>query len=388
MYNKTYLLCRMGGVGDCVALTPIAKELTRQGYKVHFACGSPTGNVAKLFDNLDIFDKILSSIRIREVDCIRSHEGNWVAVESIKPQYYKVIDYKNSVELNSLYGGLAGRKGYEWIVSQNSNYWNWVDLSFAWAKIDPIKIVDEDKRPIYKIEKNEVDWAKKVIPERLARLTPEFVIGINLTASSLCRTWYHPEDLPALIFKKYPTATLLIFSENQWQIRKKEGAAVLILPPKDIDPLRASAALINEMDCYISADSGFSHLAEAVGVNTIVPYFTVPAWTRMKYYKHCYPLEPRGIDCFPCFTLDRFCARSREIAEKSLNQRQKKIKELNDKKVHINEASKIMNTNPQGLDAEFQALQRQIEALYSLEPPCVKAVTNEILMDKLVEVIG
>jgi hypothetical protein len=71
----------------------------------------------------------------------------------------------------------------------------------------------------------------------------------------------------------------------------------------ELEPIRATAALIAMADLLVSADTFVSHLAEAVGTKHITWYSTVSAWTRSKYYQHeiTHDLHPReGNRLMPC----------------------------------------------------------------------------------------
>ena len=56
-HKKRVLVLRMGGLGDCLILTTVCKQLHKLGYSVHYYMGSPTGKVHKLFDGLEYIEK-------------------------------------------------------------------------------------------------------------------------------------------------------------------------------------------------------------------------------------------------------------------------------------------------------------------------------------------
>ena len=55
---KKHLLCRFGGIGDAMALTPVAHCIRKRepGCKVDFAV---RGDQRELFKNLDVFDNVI-----------------------------------------------------------------------------------------------------------------------------------------------------------------------------------------------------------------------------------------------------------------------------------------------------------------------------------------
>lgn len=386
---KTALLFRLGGLGDILILTCVAKELKKRGYEVDACLGSPTGDPTKLLENTKLFRKIYKYGRMfNGLDVYETDDG-FAGTELLKEGYDLVVDYKFSVELNSHYRYLANAPGKEWMVSQNSNYVNWMDIMLAWAGIDPETVAQKDKIPIYKMEKAEEDWAEKL----LWFSKPDKVIAIQTNASSLTRTWYHPDRLPQLIKETYGEKKIdfLVFDGEKWQHLKGKYAFPIQIPA-GMDPIRASSALVGKSSLFIGADSGFSHLAEALGVPSLTIYTTVPAWTRMKYYEKARAIEPVGTDfsgvsCRPCFVLDRFCPRVREAAVGELSPREAKIKQAMEEQKNPYEVAKDLNTTPQGLMKEVELLQQRFNALIEMQAPCTMTITPERIVDAIKEFV-
>jgi len=387
---KTALLVRLGGLGDILILTIVAKELKKRGYEVDLCAGSPTCNIEKLLGNTKLFRTIIELNRhFTGLDIYKVNEKDWAGVELLKPGYDLVIDYKNSVELNSHYKHLANAPGKEWLVSQNSNYENWVDIMLSWAGIDPTTVKDEDKIPTYQVTDEEKEWAHKV-----AR-SGDFdkVVSIQTNASSLVRTWYHPDQLPRAIRDEIPDKkiAILFFDGVVWHILKGKYDFPVQVPDK-FDPIRASCALVGATDLFIGADSGFSHLAEAMQVKSLTFYTTVPAWTRMKYYKYAKAIEPigdtfLGVQCRPCFTLDRFCPRIREKALEELTPRERTIKEAAESGRSPAEVARELKTTQQGVIKEGEMLQQRYNALLEQQAPCSETITMNHILKQVVEML-
>lgn len=385
--NKTALLIRMGGMGDVLILTVVAKELKKRGYDVDLAAGSPTCDVQKLLGNTQLFRTIIPLNRhFTNLDVYKVDEKDWAGVELLKADYDLVVDYKNSIELNSHYKHLAGSPGHEWFVSQNSNFVNWVDMMLAWAGIDPTTVADNDKIPVYKVEEEESAWAKKVVR------SGDFdnIISIQTNASSLVRTFYHPDQLPKAIKDEFPDKKIVVvfFDGQAWHMLKGKYDFPVIVP-KQFDPIRASCALVAQTDLFIGADSGFSHLAEAMQVKSLTFYTTVPAWTRMKYYKYAKAIEPigdtfLGVQCRPCFTLDRFCPRIREKALQELTPRERLIKEGAEGGKSPVEVARELKTTPQGVVKEGEMAQQRFLALLEQQAPCSETITT----DRILRAVG
>lgn len=388
---KSALLIRLGGLGDVLVLTPVAIELKKRGYEVDLCAGSPTCDVVKLLSNTGLFRKIIPQNKhFTGLDIYKIDEATWAGTELLKSGYDLVVDYKFSIELNSHYRQLSNSPGKEWFLSQNSNYMNWCDVMLAWAGIDPTTVADDDKIPVYKPEESELEWAKKTIRS----VAGETVISMQTNASSLVRTWYNAERLPKLVREQFSQrkVSVVFFDGQTWNMLRGEYSFPIRLP-EGIDPIRASSAIVACSDVFIGADSGFSHIAEAVGVPSITIYTTVPAWTRIKYYKHAKSIEPigdtfAGVQCRPCFVLDRYCPRVREKALAELTEREKQIGQLSSSGISVEEAAKELNTTPQGMMMEGQMMQKRVEALLEMQAPCAMTITPERIMVLLKEIIG
>lgn len=388
---KTALLFRLGGLGDILILTCVARELKKRGYEVDGCFGSPTANVKLLLGNLGLFRNIFVQTKMfTGLDVFETEDGDFVSTELLKPGYDLVVDYKFAIELNSHYKHLAGAPGKEWMVSQNSNYVNWMDVMFAWAGIDPTEIADEDKIPIYKPEQSELDWAKTILRAGNA----DKVISMQTNASSLVRTWYHPDRLPKEIKDVYGNKgnrkiEFVVFDGANWQLLR--GRFVIpIKIPDGVDPIRASCAIVANSDLFIGADSGFSHVAESLGVKSLTIYTTVPAWTRMRYYKNAKAIEPvgkvfDGVECRPCFVLDRYCPRIRERATREFGPREQKIKEAMETNRDPSEVAKELNTTIPGIMAEAEGLKKRYEALIEMQAPCTATITPERIAEAIRE---
>ena len=381
---KSALLCRFGGIGDCLILTVVASVLKKKGYEVDYVVGNPTFNVSELFDNLDCFRNVFPAKRIMNIpdEFIQDTHNNWVSSNIIKSDYDLPIDYKHSIENNSVYSSLARIKSeWRWFDHQNSNFQNWVDLSLAWAKIDPTTIPDEDKIPKYKIRHDELAWAKGVIPEGTK------IFGVQPQASSLVRTWYKADELPQQLINEYEGCVVLFFRGDKWYIRKGTRVKPLNFP-ENMNKVRASVALISLFDMFIASDSGMAHLAEIVGTKSIVMYLTVPSWTRSKYYKNTYAIEPKkDVWCYPCFDLNRYCWRVVNEGDKQLTDREKKILKAKEAQANILETAKELGTNPEGVQRELDALNRKIEGLRCRQPYCSASITNEEIMGEIENVL-
>lgn len=382
---KRCLILRVGGLGDILILSAIAKALHEKGFLVDFFMGSPTGEIHEFFQGLPFIANAKKIQRVSGVDCVEDEDKHLVSVELLKRQYDEVFDYKLSVEENRV----GFNKTDDWRASINSNYQNWVDLSLAWANIDPTKIADKDKRPIIHFGTTNGEqskfhqWVLKYLPLQVGTTK---IIGIQLQASSLIRSQYYSDDLPNIIHQKYPEYIVVLFSGGKWYALSRFGKEEMKFE-EGLNPLMCSAALIDTMDVFITADSGSSHLAEAVGTPTIGIYTTVPAWTRTKYYDKSHDIQT-DVVCHPCFTLDLFCPIRKREAFDSLSQREKDIIKQLESGVNIYQVAKDFSTMPKAIQMEYESAKKRVEALSAQEAACVKSITPDMIMNKLSEVLN
>lgn len=363
--NK-WLFSRFGGVGDGLALTSVCEAVKFKDPNaiVHYAIRE--GQEGLYRDNPYI-DKVLTIKRMPPsgIDCVKM-KGVWGSLDVIKSGYYRAIDMKNSVENNSMYPNLP--YGF-WVRTMNSNYQHWVDLSIGWAGIDPTEIPDEIKRPKIYLKDSEIDHAMDLIGKGTPR------IGVHMISSSLARTWYYAGVIAPLILNKYPDGVVLFWAGSHWiRYYHKEKQELEEMT------LRDSAALVYNLDLLIASDSAFSHIAEATETKSLNIYTTVPAWTRSKYYRFATSLQATT-ECSPCFAIWSECPMAEKKALENLDNTEKLIVQMNRDRIPLETACRKLNTTPQGLELQFEAVRRKIEGLKQTEAPCLRSINpDEILL--------
>jgi len=380
--RKKALMLRAGGIGDTVILTTIAQQLDKKGFDVDYFVGSPSGKVFELFEDIPYIKNCKEIKRVNGIDCVEDGNKNLVSVEILKTGYDEVFDFKNSVEHNR--SGFNGDEG--WRGTINSNYMNWIDLSMAWINVDWTKVHNQQKVPQigFKAKQAYDLWLETTgVPKKEGRGYK--VIGIQMAASSLVRTFYRASDIPDMLHKKYPDDVILVFDRNMWFALTKFGRRQIEFD-EDLNPLIQSVVLLKEMDLFICADSGFSHLAAACEVPCLSIYTTVPSWTRAKYYPHQVSINA-SVECSPCFTLDGFCPLNKKKAYDSLTERERYIIEAASRNENIYEVAKKFKTVPKAIMDEHQSAQTKLQALSAEMPACVASITAEQVVERVEEIL-
>lgn len=376
MPKSKWLFCRFGGIGDSMMLTAVARAIKDKwpDDTIDFA----VKEVDKpIFDNLPVFRRVLPIRRfpdpMRGVNCVKVQHG-WESLEKRKEQYDIPMDFINSIENNSMHPKIT--KFGEWMQSQNSNFANWCDISLGWAKLDPEKV--KNKRPMYIVTPKERRWAKKLISAY-----PGTKIALNTFSSSLARSYFNVQELVQEIIEEYTGCTVFMWTGESWMVIRKGGSTEICKGAT----VRESAAIIEQMQCFVCADSGFSHIAEALGIESVSIYTTVPAWTRNKYYLHAHDIQI-DIECGPCFTLHYQCPVNRARAFDLLSPREREILNLANQKIPIEVVSNQLNTTPDKLQQELNAVNQRLDGTASIVPDCIASITVDMIIDKINEALG
>lgn len=375
------LLTRFGGIGDCFPVMVAARNLVKRGHEVTVALRDDGGPVkqSSMFENTpDIKVVDLAEIGPWRSRCVKTDNG-FLSVQGTYKDYDNVIDFMGCVESNNT-SPTVNQKPWEfWQRSRSSNWRNWYDLHLEWCNIDPTKVSDEDKRPFLTLTEAEIEAGKKI------KGSASHLILIHPFASSLARSWFHQSKvLVTLILDKYPHAKVLYWNPqgNHWDHVTKRG----VYPVQNISdkPLRDSMAIVGASDLVVAVDTGFGHVAEALGKKSLVVYSTVPAWTRNKYYKHQAHIDMGETNPeFYTFTLGLGDPLRVKEEYAKLSDRERKIEEMYNRKAEISEVCKELNTDEHGAELELRTLLAKQESWEHQQSKALTLITPEIAMAKV-----
>jgi len=378
------LLTRYGGLGDVVPVMLVASQLEKQGHEVHMALREdPHGN--KQIDLLKNTRFESRAITFKQIGpwgtrCVQTPIG-WMDIKSIYNQFDEVIDFMNIVEGNSTSPhNPVDIPCTEWRRSRSSNYTNWSDLHLSWANCDPMSVPDDEKRPNFKLSKTEIKWGKEV------KKGYSHLFVISPFASSLARSWYQAKFMPKRLLEKYPQSLVALWDSytNQWLMHS--ATKQYNLPPMKGSSYRSSMALVGASDLFIGVDTGFTHIAEGLKKKNIALYSTVPWWTRAKYYKYQTHIDMGEVHPeYYTFSLSKGDPLNVKEGMMGLSDREKTILQMNAAKVPEDEACEKLNTTPNGLSMEFNALNVKQQSFEEKQAKALTDVTVDMVMEKVGE---
>jgi hypothetical protein len=183
-----------------------------------------------------------------------------------------------------------------------------------------------------------------------------------------------------------PDARILFFDHDSltWILSEKVGSKRIEVGGEG--GLRRSAALVERMDLLISADSGFSHVAAALGTPTLTVYTTVPGWTREKYYPKSHAIQSK-LSCSPCFTLEGWCPKQQQRTLEALPSEEKRILAYQNQRVPPQQAAAQEKMPVQAFMAAFSGIQQKLKAMCAVEPDCMRAVSPELIAARAKEIL-
>lgn len=359
--NQKVLLLRYGGIGDMMPLTVVAHELKRRGWASSITVGCRDA-VACVWENNPDVDTVLPIARIAGLDCFSTERGHQ-PVSSFFHEYDWVLDYKNTIE-NNVFGDHA----------------NWTDVALGYARLDPTTV--PDKRPIYCVTDAERAWAQSVLDAD--GVQPGQAMAWVVGGSSMLRTWRQWPAFAEAFHARFPHIPVYAFGDARHQGSAPPAADWCRLHLDDL-PLRHALALLAQCGVCLSLDSGFLHVAEALGLPTVGLFTTVRGWTRAAHYSHVTVRDDAsGCPEGPCCSLDTYCPLSKRDLDSRLTPKQRHIWELAYRGGQQPEAIQAqMQMHPPTFYAEFNYIVQQHDATTGTVPACVASHTVGSVLDQV-----
>lgn len=270
------MLQRMGGIGDILFTTPIAKHLKKLGHTISYhVCF----DFAELLQHNPYVDNIYVNKEFFDLQKLPDGFGKpMIEIDDVLPDdimlpnpltedaaksHDRLITFNGAIEQNP--------------IAEKEHA---IDACISWAGFNPEEITD--KSLILIVTDKEKKWAKDELKRKGYNLKKKF-ISISPRASALNRSWRpnYKDELIKLLEKKY----------NPIFINRDQGYT-----------LRQSIALLSQMDLVISADTGILHMAGALDKKIIALFGSFKPELRTKYFKDCHTIchteEVCGSFCF------------------------------------------------------------------------------------------
>ena len=383
---KKALLTRYGGIGDVAPVMVAAEQLEKNGYDVTVALRDDGGAIrqTELLKNTKWYNK---SMDFRQIGpwgnrCVKYKHG-WKVIESFYSEFDLVVDFMFVTEGNNTCRSTIVKRPTDiWQRTRNSNWINWYDQHLSWVGINPFSVPKEDKRPTFllsKDEKKEVKNLKEKYPK---------VFGIHPAASSTARTWNQAKDMVPMLNEEYDGCLTALWNgeANDWGFSINGEAVPVTI--KAESPLRRSMVVLAACDCFVGVDTGFTHVAEGLGVFHIAIYSTVPAWTRAEYYQHQVPIDP-GEEHPEYYN---FCIQDGDPlriqdGEDSLSEREKLVNELYESRAPMEVVVKKLNCDKHGAELELEALLKKKESWNRQQSKALSDVSADMVFNKIKELM-
>ena len=258
-YNgRTVLVCRSGGFGDLLFMTPVLRALKRRWPQCRLRVAT-TPYFA---------------------DALRCH-----------PAVDEMVDYPVAaadVEAAAAVIWLEGAVEFD----PAAHHVHYVDLLAAYAGID----LAGDTQMDLHVSPAAAESMAVRYPRRGLR------IGVQLRASAACRTWRRTGDFINLASQQMPEAEIMVFdAPDQIHERRALPSNITWLPwAEPALSFGDSVALLATCDVVVAPDSGLCHAAAALGRPVVAVYGSFP-WQLRTAYQPTVRAIMGYAECAPCF---------------------------------------------------------------------------------------
>jgi ADP-heptose:LPS heptosyltransferase len=260
--GKSLLLCRSGGYGDLLFLSPLIRHL-RKKYDCKISVITAPRYAEVFFDNPDVnqvWALPFPTLQFIEYDYHLHFEGT---IEASKDAQAHAVDV------------FAAHAGVELGIGEKTPIFNVAEKSWKAAR---------------NFLRNElqIPWKKKMV-------------AIQPKASAILRS-IPPTNLAAICRKLTEKGILVLMlgaKDDFPDECKMEGVFDLC---GAIPSIAMSVAVLSHCHLLIAPDSAMTHFAAAIGKPTIALYGPFPGEIRTKYYPRCVTIEPPAESCdkMPC----------------------------------------------------------------------------------------
>jgi len=274
------LLQRMGGLGDILFTTPIAKYLKTLGHKVnyHMHFGYHEALQHNPYVDTVYVNDDLSKYRLPK------GIPNLLGIEDVV-EYDVPLPKRLTKEICQAHDKLIMFNG---VIEANplAEKEHAIDACFKWAGINP---EGRDKKMIVNILDSEKEWALQDLHKRGYDVKKPFVSISPNASMAKNRSWpmEYMQELKQRLSRDY----------NVVYIHRGEGWS-----------LRESMRIVSIMDCVVTVDTGLLHVAGALDKKIVALFGSFNPELRCGYFKDCHVICHNKKICGKfCFSHKDYC---------------------------------------------------------------------------------
>jgi ADP-heptose:LPS heptosyltransferase len=254
------LLCRMGGFGDLLLLTPVLRAI-RAKFPLAYIAVCTIKHYAPAIANLDYINEVIP----------------WPPKQEVVESFSSVVYYENAIEKNP--------RAHE------------VHMTDLFAELAGIELPDDpkEKKPDYAVKATEAIWLNEAHPRNgMKRLC--------MQAKTSARARNYPQSMVgevALGLVRKGWEVFLLGGPGEVDLKGRALTNLHNMTERNLT-FRQSCALIHSADAFVGADSALLHVAGALGVPAVGLYGAFPWKLRTAYCPTTFAIQGTGA-CEPCF---------------------------------------------------------------------------------------
>jgi ADP-heptose:LPS heptosyltransferase len=274
---------RLGAYGDCIQITPIFRELKKQGHHVTFYCQSYGKEVVSHDPNIDKFVIHDGSVPIDELFKYLD--------EKIAPQYDKLINLSSVVEK----GLLVLDNSDDYYMKHRDRRAKFGSINYSDALLEKAGLDIRGQNPELYFTNLEERLAKKVRNEHKNK----FMILWSLSGSGYHKVYPYSEYVAEALYK-YPDIVILTVGDELCEILEWKNSRTRNYSGKW--PIRKSMIMTKYADCVVGTETGVLNAASAYDTPKVILLSHSSEDNLTKYWRNTTSLSS-GDYCQPCHSL-------------------------------------------------------------------------------------
>ena len=281
---KKALLVRYGAYGDLLILTPVLRELKKQGYYILMNVSEKGALILK--DNPNVDEFIFHDNN--SVDCDKL-DAHWEKLkEEHKPDLF--IDFCESIEVNLCLAPRDPQYNYSKQKRKEICDKNYYEETFRWAGLE----IPKDLKPEIYFSPKEMKLAYSYTKK------DKFNILWCLSGSNMHKAYPYTEDVMGKIISRNKNIHFItVGDESCAKIEPENGKTTKLCGKVN---MRISMCLTGMVDLVISPDTGVLHASGAFTTPKIGLLGHTSKENITKHFENDYSIESTST-CAPCYRL-------------------------------------------------------------------------------------